>query len=61
MIYSEEEIQKYFNILQNFKDGLNIISVTKDENIPPKLPERVLCENCGYSHFFKDGGFRYCK
>ena len=44
MTYSEEEIQKYLNILQNFKDGLNIISPVKDENIPPKTPERVSCE-----------------
>ena len=61
MTYSEEEIQKYLNILQNFKDGLNIISPVKDENIPPKLHERVSCENCGNTHFFKDGGYRYCK
>ena len=61
MTYSEEEIQKYLNILQNFKDGLNIISPVKEEHIPPKLPERVSCKNCGNTHFFKDGGFRYCK
>ena len=61
MTYSEEEIQKYLNILQNFKDGLNIISPVKEEHIPPKLPESVSCENCGNTHFFEDGGFRYCK
>ena len=61
MSYSEEEIQKYLNILQNYKDGLNIISPVKDENIPPKTPEKVSCTNCGNTHFFKDGGFRYCK
>ena len=33
----------------------------KDENIPPKTPEKVSCENCGNTHFFQDGGFRYCK
>ena len=54
MTYSEEEIQKYLSILQNFKDGLNIISQVKDENIPPKTPEHVSCENCGNTHFFKD-------
>ena len=59
--YSEEEIQKYLNILQNYKDGLNIISPLKDDNIPPKTPEKVSCYNCGNTHFFKDGGFRYCK
>ena len=57
MTYSEEEIQKYLSILQNFKDGLNIISQVKDENISPKTPERVSCENCGNTHFFKDGGY----
>ena len=45
MSYSEEEIQKYLNILQNVNDGLNIISPVKDENIPPKIPEKVSCEN----------------
>ena len=57
MTYSEEEIQKYLSILQNFKDGFNVYSPTKNENIPPKIPERVSCENCGNTHFFKDGGF----
>ena len=61
MSYSKEEIQKYLNILQNCKDGLNIISPVKDELVPPKLPEEVSCENCGNTHFFKDGGYRYCK
>ena len=37
MTYSEEEIQKYLNILQNFKDGLNFYSPVKDEHIPPKM------------------------
>ena len=59
MNYSEE-IQKYLNILQNFKDVLNVYSSVKDENIPPKTPERVSCNNCGNTHFFKDGGVRYC-
>ena len=35
MPYSEEEIKKYLNILQNYRDGLNIVSPVKDENIPP--------------------------
>ena len=30
MTYSEEEIQKYLNILQNVNDGLNILSPVKD-------------------------------
>ena len=53
MTYSEEEIKKYLNILQNFKDELNIISPVKDENISPKTPERVSCQNCGNTHFFQ--------
>ena len=61
MTYSEEEIKTYLKILQNINDGLNIISPVKDENLPPKTPERVSCENCGNTHFFKDGGYRYCK
>ena len=60
MSYSEEEIQKYLNILQNYKDSLNVVSSIQD-TIPPKTPENVSCENCGNVHFFKDGGFRYCK
>ena len=61
MTYSEEEIQKYLSILQNFEDGLNVYSSVKDDNMCPKTPERVSCENCGNAYFFKDGGFRYCK
>ena len=57
MTYSEKEIQKYLNILQNVNDSLNISS----QNIPPKLPKRVSCENCGNTHFFKDADYRYCK
>ena len=47
MTCSEEEIQKYLNILQNYRDGLNIISPIKDEHISPKIPEKGSCENCG--------------
>ena len=61
MTYSEEEIQKYLSILQNFKHGLNVYSPIKDYHVPPKTPEHISCENCGNTHFFKDGGYRYCK
>ena len=61
MTYSEEEIQKYPSSLQNFKDGLNVYSSVKDDNMCPKIPEHISCENCGNTHFFKDGGYRYCK
>ena len=60
MTYSEEEIQKYLSILQNFKDGLNVYSSVKDKHIPPKIPQKVSCEKCGNTRFFKDKGFRYC-
>ena len=52
MTYSEEEIQKYLSILQNFKDGLNVYSV-RDKHIPPKIQEKVSCENCGNTLFFQ--------
>ena len=59
MSYSEEEITLYTNILKNFNDGLNVYTPIL-ENIPLKTPEKVSCENCGNTHFFKDHGFRYC-
>ena len=59
MSYSEEEITHYTNILKNFNDGMNVYSPIL-ENVPLKTPEKVSCENCGNTHFFKDHGFRYC-
>ena len=61
MTYSEEEIKKYLSILQNFKDGLDVYTPVRDKHIPSKIPQKVSCENCGNTHFFKDKGFRYCK
>ena len=60
MTYSEEEIKKYLNILRNFNDGLDVYTPVLDNHIPPKIPQKVSCENCGNTHFFKDHGFRYC-
>ena len=60
MTYSEEEIKKYLSILQNFKDGLDVYTPVRDKHIPPEIPQKVSCENCGNTHFFKDHGFRYC-
>ena len=60
MTYSEEEIKKYVNILRNFNDGLDVYTPVLDNHIPLKIPEKVSCENCGNTHFFKDQGFRYC-
>ena len=59
MTYSEEEIIQYTNILQNFSDGLDVYAPIL-ENIPLKIPEKLSCENCGNTYFFKDHGFRYC-
>ena len=53
MSYSEEEIQKYLNILQTVNDSLNVVSSINNENIPLKTPEKVSCENCGNTHFCK--------
>ena len=60
MTYSEEEIKKYLNILRNFDDGLDVYTPVLDKHIALKIPEKVSCENCGNTHFFKDKGFRYC-
>ena len=59
MAYSEEEISLYTNILKNFNDGLDVYSPIL-EDIPHKTPEKLSCENCGNTYFFKDHGFRYC-
>ena len=60
MTYSEEEIKKYLNILRNFNDCLDVYTPVLDKHIPTKIPEKVSCENCGNTYFFKDHGFRYC-
>ena len=60
MTYAEEEIKKYTNILRNFSDGLDVYTPVLDNHIPPKIPQKVSCENCGNTHSFKDHGFRYC-
>ena len=41
-------------------DGLDVYTPVLDKHIPPKIPQKVSCENCGNTHFFKDHGFRYC-
>ena len=60
MTYSEEEITQYLNILKNFNDGLDVYTPVLDKHIPLKIPEKVSCEYCGNTHFFKDHVFRYC-
>ena len=59
MTYSEEEIKKYLSILQNFNDGLDVYSV-RDKQLPPKIPQKVSCDNCGNTRLFKDKGTLYC-
>ena len=59
MTYTEEEITCYTNILKNLNDGLGIYNPILD-NIPIKTPEKVSCEICGNTRFFKDRGFRFC-
>ena len=60
MPYSEEAIKKYLNILRNFNDGLDVYTPVLDNHISLKIPEKLSCENCGNTYFFKDHGFRYC-
>ena len=52
MTYTEEEIKKYTNILQNFNDGLDVNTVREDY-IPPKFHQKASCNNCGNTHFLK--------
>ena len=47
MSYSEEEIQKYLNILQSYKDTFNTTSLIFQDTIPLKTP----CYNCGKSSY----------
>ena len=53
MIYSEEGITQYLNILKNFNEGKDVYTPVLDEHIPLKIPEKVSCENCGNTHFSK--------
>ena len=60
MSYSEEEIQKYLNILQSYKDTFNNTSLIFQDTIALKTPEKVSCYNCDNTHFIKDNGLGYC-
>ena len=51
MTYTEEEIKKYTNILQNFNDGLDVNTV-REEYMPPKIHQKASCNNCVNTHFF---------
>ena len=58
MTYTEEEITCYTNILKNLNGNIYTPIL---ENIPIKKPEKLSCNNCGNTHFFKERGLRYCK
>ena len=58
MTYSEEEIQKYLNILHSFNGNYN--NTVFQDTIPLKTPEKVSCHNCGNTHFIKHNGLSYC-
>ena len=58
MSYSEEEIQKYLNVLQSYKDSFN--DRIFQDTIHLKTPEKVSCHNCDNTHFIKDNGLSYC-
>ena len=60
MTYSEEEIKKYFSILQNVNDGLDVHTPVRDKYVPPKIPQKGSCDNCGNTRLFKDKGTLYC-
>ena len=60
MSYSEEEIQKYLNILQSYKDTFNNTSLISQDTIPLKKPENVSCHNCDNTHFIKYNDCSYC-
>ena len=60
MSYSEEEIQKYLNILQSYKDTFNNTYLISQDTIPLKPLEKVSCHNCNNTHFINHDGYRYC-
>ena len=56
MSYSEEEIQKYLNILKSFNERYDNI----DYFAKPLKSNKVSCDNCNNTHFIYDKGYRYC-
>ena len=60
MTYSGEEIQKYLNILQSYKDTFNNTYLIDGDTIPLKSPEKVSCLNCNNTHFINHNAYRYC-
>ena len=59
MSYSEEEIQKYLNILKSYKDTFKNTSLIFQDTIPLKTPEKVSCHNCNNTHFINHNGYSY--
>ena len=60
MSYSEEEIQKYLNILQSYKDTFSNTYLISQDTIPLKTPEKLSCHNCDNTHFIKYNGYSCC-
>ena len=60
MTYSEEEIQRYLNILQSYKVTFNNTYLIDEDTFPLKPPEKVFCHNCNNTHFINHNGYRYC-
>ena len=60
MSSSEEEIQKYLNILQSYEDTFNNTYLISQDTIPLKTPEKVSCHNFNNTHFINHNGYRYC-
>ena len=59
MTYSEEEIQKYLNILESYKDIYYDIS-SINEDYFTKSSRKVSCHNCSNTHFINHNGYRCC-
>ena len=59
MTYSEEEIEKYLNILESYKDAFNNTSLIFQDTIPLKTLEKVSCHNCHNTHFIKYNGYSF--
>ena len=62
MSYSEEEIQKYLNILESYnKIYENEYHFVNEEYFPnPLKSNKVSCHNCKNIHFINHNGYRYC-
>ena len=60
MTYSEEEIEKYLNILESYKDLFGVISEINEDYFKSYSSRKVSCHNCNNTHFINHNGYRYC-